>query len=58
MTVQTPAAKTIQKLEITRGKSRNLGPQSGKKWVLTISAKYLRVYEINHSIKESYAKKL
>ena len=38
-------------------KSHNLGTNHEKTWVLTFSEKYLHIYEINHSIKESSTKK-
>ena len=50
------AVKTIQVFEISLSKSHNLGSSLEK--TQTISMKYLNIYRLNHSIKESSMKKL
>ena len=45
-------------LETSCHKSHNSGTSLDKTWVLTISAKYLRIYGINRTIKESCVRKL
>ena len=50
--------ENFQILEISSGKSGSSGISLDKTLVLMISIKYLHIYRLNHTIKESLARNL